>query len=192
MRMKAMWVLVAGCVSGWAQAQQPVPLVQAPSEPVVVSVPSDGSLLAGLDGRRQALDRISSQVSIKRQPTSPQQCKTDVAQALNAGAYQVFVERQGQVPALVPLEFSVTLRDRVDEKRLAPVCQQSTGLVIAQFPDSIKQSKDARMQHDYVVALMMADWAQTKADGTGLVGREIPPDVVPDPLGVLQKPAVAQ
>lgn len=188
---KAMGVVLMGCLAGMAHAQQPVPETVVSSEPVG-SAPLDGSLLVGVESRRQALGRVTSQVGVKRQATSPDQCKDHVVQALNGGAYQVFVERQGQVPALVPLEFSVTLRDRVDEKRLAPVCQQATGLVVAQFSDSLKRSKDARVQRDYVVALMMADWAQAKADGTGLVGRELPPDVVADPLGVLQKPVVPQ
>lgn len=150
------------------------------------AAPAENTLAAGAQARRQALARLASELKVERIPTTPAKCKTDVEQALASGAYQVFVERQNLGPSLVPLQFSVSLRETVDVKRLGPVCQVATGLVVTRFSDKVKTSKDPQVQRDYVVALMMADWVQAKADGASLLGQEIPADAVPDPFGVLQ------
>lgn len=187
MRTTARLFLALGfLVCSAAQAQV---TTQGLPEPTIQTEPLDGSLTAGIEGRRQALLRLAPELKVERVKTTPTKCVADVKNAFATGAYQVFVERQDQVPALVPLEFNVGLRETVDVARLSPVCQVATSLVVTRFSAAVKNSKDQRVQRDYVIALMMADWIQSKADGTSLLGREIPPDVVPDPFGVLRAPA---
>lgn len=159
--------------------------------PAEQAAPVESSLADGAQARHQALARLAPELKVERIKTTPAKCVADVKQALVDGAYQVFVERQNMGPSLVPLEFNVVLRETVDVKRLAPVCQVATSLVVTRFSDKVKTSKDPQVQRDYVVALMMADWIQSKADGASLLGQEIPADAVPDPFGVLQaKPKV--
>lgn len=148
--------------------------------------------LDGAASRREALGRLAGELSVHRVPTrTPAQCTQAVNQAIDAGAYQVFVERQDLVPALAPLAFDMGLRDRVDAVRLAPVCQVATAVVVTRFSDRLRRTQDPVRQRDYAVALVVADWAQAKADGLGAFGGEVPADIVADPFGVLRAAPVA-
>ena len=184
MRLSTLFLATGFLVCSAAHAQV---TTQALPEPTIQTEPLDVSLSAGIESRRQALLRLAPELKVERVKTTPAKCVADVKSAFATGAYQVFVERQGQVPALVPLEFNVVLRETVDVTRLTPVCQVATSLVVTRFSDTVKRSKDPRVQRDYVIALMMADWIQSKADGTSLLGREFPPFVLADTFGVLNQ-----
>lgn len=190
---RSLALLAAVLASASAGAQQPPAQVttQALGEPVIQTESLDAAFADGMAARREALARLAPRLQVERQAIAPDQCAAAVDRALAAGAYQVFIERQGQVPALVPMAFSVGLRDRADAGRLPPVCKVATGLVVARFPEAVTRATDARTRRDYAIALTMADWVQSKADGLGLLGLELPPDVTPDPFGVLQRPQAA-
>ena len=181
------WILLAALVvAGSAQAQAPAAVTQPLAEPVVETAPLYPFSSAGVEARQRSLARLAPKVTVERQATTPQACSQSVQAALDTGAYQVFVERQGQAPALAPLQFNMAFRDRVDPVRIQPVCQIATGLVIAKLPD-VLESSDAQTRHDYIVALTLADWAQAKAENKPPLGGDFPPDVTADPLGVMAR-----
>ncbi len=170
-----------------AQVPAAVPAQGPLLSPEVLTVPMEIDETRAIASRAQALSRIASELAVREEAITPATCQARVAKALEDGAYQVFVARQGQVPALVPLLFDVNLRHQMDAVRLAPACQVATGLVVTKFSEKVRYAKDERTQRDYIIALLMADWAQSKADGTGLVGREIPADVSADPFNVIAR-----
>lgn len=181
------WILLAALVvAGSAQAQAPAAVTQPLAEPVVETAPLYSFSSEGAEARQRSLARLAPKVTVERQATTPQACAQSIQAALDTGAYQVFVERQGQAPALAPLQFSMTFRDKVDPVRIRPVCQIATGLVIAKLPEVLKSS-DAQTRHDYIVALTLADWAQAKAENKPPLGSDFPSDVTADPLGVMAR-----
>ena len=135
--------------------------------------------------RAQALGRLLPHLEVKREAVASNQCAARVKAALEQDVYQVFVVKATGEAVLAPLLFEVGLRSQPDLARLGAVCNGATGLVVSRFSDKVRRSKDPAVQRDYVIALTMADWAQSQLDGRGLVGREMPADVSADPFGVL-------
>lgn len=166
-------------------AAQPQPLPPLP-DTVVEELPPDPAL--GVLRRQQAVMRLAPLLEVRREATTPVSCPGQVQAALNTGAYQVFIERKGLVPILAPMAYDFILRDRVDPERITMACEVAERLIIAQFPTAVRRSKDPVQRDDYVQVLFLATWAQTKADGKGVPEGGIPPDVSPDPFGVLVKP----
>lgn len=168
-----------------AAVVEPVPPVAAPE----VGVVDEGRAMAS---RAQALARLAPELKVTQETFAVGQCGPKVRSALSNNAYQVFVRSASGQVALAPLLFDVGLRSRPDEPRLASVCQGAQAIVVLQFSEKVRRSADPAVQRDYVVALTLADWAQAQLEGTGLVGREIPADVSPDPFRVLARlPAAA-
>ena len=182
------WVLLVAALSvGAAGAQESGVTVQTVADPQVESAPLYTFSEVGVEDRRQALARLAPKAVVERKPVTAATCAQSVQTALNEGAYQVFVERQGQGPALAPLQFSMAFRDTVDVPRIQPVCQVATGLVVVKLPSDALSSTDATSRRDYILALTLADWAQAKADNRPPLGGDFPPDVTADPLGAMSR-----
>lgn len=184
--MRPIVMVCAGLLacSGSAFAQDPDSVV-APEEVVAV----DES--RAVAGRAQALARLTPELKVTQESFAAGQCGPKVRSALSNNAYQVFVKSASGQVVLAPLLFDVGLRSRPDESRLASVCQGAQAIVVLQFSEKVRRSQDPAVQRDYVVALTLADWAQAQLGGTGLVGRDIPADVSPDPFGVLPRLSTA-
>lgn len=188
--------LMAACLgvlvfAGTAVAQEgAVPALPDPIDGVAAPVAETSVVLdeaRGMAGRAQSLARLAPELKVAHRAVTPAQCVNRVKAALNGTAYQVFVVSSTQVAVLAPLLFDVGMRSRPNEARLPAVCQDAQSVVVTEFSEKVRRSKDPAVQRDYVVALTLADWAQTQLDGTGLVGRTLPADVNADPFDVLAK-----
>jgi len=185
MRLMMGWVATGLLALSGSAGAQAVPfegtgIVQVPAEVAGIDE------VRAIQGRAQARARIASELEVRQEKVTPEQCPARVTEAVSANAYQVFVvSSSGNY--LVPLAYDVSFRSRVDAAKLSAVCQGAASIVISKFSEKVRRSTDAKVQRDYVIALAMADWAQAQMDGSGLVGREMPVDVTADPFSVLSK-----